>query len=312
MEELISVIIPVNNSEQYLDRCLISVVSQSYSNLEIILVNDGSKDKSLEICNKWLNIDERIKVINNKCEGISKAKNIGIKESKGKYISFVCSKDYVHVDYIKILYNILVKNNADIAVCGVYETNKTNPINTKFEINEEKIIHSKDILKDKNLVNNNICNKLYKKSIFLDIKFSSEKQYEDIGVFNKILYYSNRIAKVENKLYFRLEDDISSIFSEQQLGILDILMESYNFYIEKGETIYANYILKDYLDNLLELYKKIYSLEKFCYLKKYLRRLYIKYYRNVVSKVEMNFIYKMRYILYRFIPETYILISNNK
>lgn len=259
MEDLVSIIIPINNGEQYLDRCLISVVSQSYSNLEIILVNDGSKDKSLEICNKWVNIDERIKVINNNNEGISKAKNIGIKESKGKYISFVKSKDYLHVDFIKILYNELIRNSADISVCDIYKTNKTNPINIKTEIKEEKIVHSKDILKDKSLVDNNIFNKLYKKSIFLDIKFQGEKQYEDIGVFNKVLYYSSRIVKVESKLYFMLEDDMLNSFSEKQL-----------------------------------------------------RKLYIKYYRYVISKVEMNFIYKIRYILYRFIPKSYIIISNSK
>ena len=115
-EDLITIIIPVYNVEQYLERCLESVIRQSYKNLEIIIVNDGSTDSSLKITDEFKERDHRITVINQSNAGLSAARNTGIAASNGKYLSFVDSDDYIHRQFIELLYLNAEKYKADIAV----------------------------------------------------------------------------------------------------------------------------------------------------------------------------------------------------
>ena len=104
--DLISIIIPIYNVEKYMEKCLNSVVNQTYNNIEIILIDDGSKDKSREICDNYAKKDNRIKVVHKENNGVSSARNTGIDMSKGKYITFIDSDDYIDTDYIETLYKI--------------------------------------------------------------------------------------------------------------------------------------------------------------------------------------------------------------
>ena len=106
MKKLISVIVPVFNVEKYLEKCIESIRNQTYKNLEILLINDGSTDKSLEICNKYLEIDDRIVLLNKENGGLSSARNFGIDNAKGEYITFVDSDDFIH----ELMYETLVYN----------------------------------------------------------------------------------------------------------------------------------------------------------------------------------------------------------
>ena len=123
MNELISVIVPIYNSEKCLDKCINSIISQSYQNIEIVLVNDGSIDNSLNICNKYSKKDLRIKIIDKKNEGVSIARNTGIKNSKGVYITFVDADDWIERDWIEKLYKELKKFNVDIIRGNYYKEN---------------------------------------------------------------------------------------------------------------------------------------------------------------------------------------------
>ena len=118
--DLISVIIPIYNVEQYLKECLESVINQTYRNLEIILVDDGSKDKSGKICDEYKNKDERIKVVHKENGGLSDARNAGMKIATGKYIQFIDSDDFIDKDMIETLYNLIIENEADISMCSNY------------------------------------------------------------------------------------------------------------------------------------------------------------------------------------------------
>ena len=120
MKDKISIIVPIYNVSYYLDNCIESITKQTYSNLEIILVNDGSTDNSNDICQKWEKIDKRITYINQKNSGVSVARNNGIKKATGKYISFVDGDDYLEINFIKTLYNFTVKNNVDVSICDYY------------------------------------------------------------------------------------------------------------------------------------------------------------------------------------------------
>lgn len=134
--DIISVIVPVYNVEKYLDKCIDSIHNQTYKNLEIILVNDGSKDNSKSICQKWKKIDKRIIYIEQKNSGVSSARNKGIELSKGKYIVFLDSDDYVEANMVELLYSEILKNNSDIAICNFIKKSEDNYYIKKSKINK--------------------------------------------------------------------------------------------------------------------------------------------------------------------------------
>ena len=118
----ISVIVPIYNSEDYIDRCVRSIVEQSYKNIEIILVDDGSTDNSSMMCDEWAKNDKRVKVIHKENGGVSSARNEGLKIAKGDYISFVDSDDYIDKKMIEKMLNQMEKGNTDLVICN-YEPN---------------------------------------------------------------------------------------------------------------------------------------------------------------------------------------------
>ena len=117
-EELVSIVVPVHNVECYIERCLKSIRQQTYRNLEIILIDDGSTDNSGKICDKYAKIDKRITVIHRKNLGPSGARNIGIEIANGVYIAFLDADDFIRIDYIEILYRLIKHNDAEIAICN--------------------------------------------------------------------------------------------------------------------------------------------------------------------------------------------------
>ena len=129
----ISIIVPVYNTEKYLSKCLNSLIKQTYKDIEIIVVNDGSKDKSLEIAKKIAKQDNRIKVFNKENGGLSSARNFGIEKASGEYIGFVDSDDYIKENMFEILYNMIKEANAKIAICGWYLVEDNQIISINFE-----------------------------------------------------------------------------------------------------------------------------------------------------------------------------------
>ncbi len=121
MEELISIIVPVYNVEQYLEKCVKSIIRQTYKNIEIILIDDGATDSSGKICDKLKLKDNRIKVIHKENGGLSDARNAGLKVAKGEYIGFVDSDDYIKEDMFETLYNLNKKYNSEISIVSYYE-----------------------------------------------------------------------------------------------------------------------------------------------------------------------------------------------
>ena len=175
MKELISIIVPIYNVEAYLERCLDSLVGQTYSNIEIILVDDGSTDHCPEICDIWERKDPRIKVIHKENGGLSDARNVGIKKVSGDYIIFVDSDDWLHRDMIKILADIRMETNADIVECKakkVTEYVKDDSINFKeINIRQFSSREALEALIDENILKQTVWNKLYKKDVIDCIQF---------------------------------------------------------------------------------------------------------------------------------------------
>uniref|UniRef100_UPI0040282AFB glycosyltransferase family 2 protein n=1 Tax=Anaerostipes hadrus TaxID=649756 RepID=UPI0040282AFB len=240
----ISVIIPVYNVEKYLDKCIESVVRQTYQNIEIILVNDGSLDNSGQICDKWAKNDKRIRVIHKENGGLSDARNFGIDIAQGKFITFVDSDDYISLEYIEYLHQILIGNCADIACCDTkifFENNtECNERNIR-EDNVKKFTKQEaftQMLYEKELTNS-AWGKLYKKSLFNNIRFPKGKIYEDMFTTYKLIFRSRCIVKSERKLYHYLirEDSIlGTVNVKKQLDMVEAAEEMLDFAIKNASS----------------------------------------------------------------------------
>lgn len=203
MEDLISVIVPVYNVEKYINRCIDSVLKQTYKNIEIILVDDGSTDDSGKICDEYAKKDKRIVVIHKENGGLSDARNAGIDIATGLYISFIDSDDYVENNYIEILYNSIIKNKTDMAIGShkvIYDTGTV----LEKATGEESVLEPKEVLK-RILYDDGIDltanSKLYKKELFDNIRFPVARLFEDAATTYKLIDVANTISIVSISIY---------------------------------------------------------------------------------------------------------------
>lgn len=236
---LVSVVVPIYNVEQYLQKCLNSIRNQTYKNLEILLINDGTKDNSLEICNKNAKKDERIKVVSQKNGGLSKARNTGLKKATGEYICFIDADDFIDEHYIEYMLRNVIESDSDICACDFYyinedeETWSKNVIKNNQEFTNIEAIC--DILGEKQTTEVMAWNKLYKRSLFIDnnIIFPVGKLHEDNFTTYKLYYFAKKITLINDKLYYYLQRNnsiMSQKFNIKRLEILDAVKETRDFF----------------------------------------------------------------------------------
>lgn len=201
--DLISVIVPVYNVEDYIDRCIESITNQTYKNLEIILVDDGSSDKSLDLCKKWARKDNRIIVIHSENKGVSSARNIGLTKATGDYIGFIDSDDYIDSRMYELLLSSIKKYNSDIAFCGfkyIYTKETKNSLDFPKEV-FDKCYFLKHY-KFNNNMNYSASNKLYKKEIIKNIFFDTNIKVTEDGLFvMNCVDRANLISYVNKNMY---------------------------------------------------------------------------------------------------------------
>lgn len=203
MKDLISVIVPIYNVEQYLDECITSIVNQTYTNLEIILINDGSTDRSRIICEKFRLKDKRIIVIDSKNLGGGSAKNIGLNNCKGEYIVFVDSDDYIENNMLEKLYNAMNIYKVDIVQCNIYLLYK-NKLRKKREISKSKSLSTEEFLKMtcKDWTYYVIYNKLYKKSLIKEIRFPEGTIIDDEYFTYEVISNAKSIFEIDECMYY--------------------------------------------------------------------------------------------------------------
>ncbi len=224
---LISVIVPVYNSEQYLSRCVESILNQSYSNLEIILVDDGSQDNCGSMCDTFAKNDRRIKVIHRKNGGSSDARNAGLDIATGKYLAFVDSDDFIHKNFVKRLFEICEENHCEIAQCSFEHGKKNNfssSVNTKTTVQVSTFDHIR-IFRGRKL-KIAAWGKLYKSILFSNIRFPLRKIHEDEFVTYKVVYAANRVAILKDKLYYYYQSE-NSIMRKQRTEVRLDFIEAY-------------------------------------------------------------------------------------
>lgn len=235
----VSIIVPVYNVEKYIDKCIDSILGQTFNNFEVILIDDGSTDSSSIKCDEYTRRDSRIKVIHKKNEGLSVARNLGIKNAKGRYITFIDSDDYIGEEYIKILYDYITINKADIAMCSFKRFKSNNEVIDYYIDDKISILNSKECLE--NLYNREWLNyvtvwgNLYKKELFNNIKFPEGKINEDLFIIHKLYLEAKKIIYNNSQLYFyrQTEGSITNKkFTYKNFDDLEAFEEHINYYIE--------------------------------------------------------------------------------
>lgn len=200
---LISIIIPVYNVAKYIDTCMQSVCTQTYSNLEIILVDDGSTDESGALCEKWKYQDNRIKLLHQTNKGLSAARNAALDIAQGEWIGFVDSDDWINTEMYESLYKLAKTENADIAACS-YQREERNLYKTKYASGKVETFTNWEALillvKNKRL-QNHVWSKLYRKELFDKVRFPEGIMYEDVAVSYKIFNQANRVALIDIPFY---------------------------------------------------------------------------------------------------------------
>ncbi|MBK2255832.1 glycosyltransferase family 2 protein [Francisella philomiragia] len=241
---LVSVIIPIYNVEQFLSRCLDSVINQTYKNLEIILVNDGSSDNSLEICEDYAKKDNRIKIVNKNNGGLSSARNAGLDICKGKYISFIDSDDWVSLDYIDILYENIVDNEADISIVDFItktDSNNNSNIENKNQINcylQPEILQKSLFYELPSIA----CAKLYKSELFKHNRFTDGIIFEDEDIMYKLFAASKKVVVSKYIAYFYFQREQSIMAVRRKKDNISLTSDSWMFIFRNKEKFLKNRI----------------------------------------------------------------------
>lgn len=204
---MISVIVPVYNVEPYLEKCLDSILAQSYHNIEIILINDGSTDRSRAICEVYQKKDKRIRFFDNENHGLAATRNFGVEHAHGDWIMFVDSDDWVDPDFCKIPYSVAIENNADMVIFELLIVEKDGRLKderkivTGFSNSQIAVEYGR----------NAAWNKLYKRELFDTIRYPEGRLFEDIATTYKLVYKAKRIVMLDTPLYYyrRREGSIS-------------------------------------------------------------------------------------------------------
>ena len=232
---LISVIVPVYNVAQYLEKSIASIQQQTYQNLEIILVDDGSTDESGKIAEELALADKRVKVYHQMNQGQSQARNYGRNIANGQYLIFIDSDDYIHPDMIATLYQQLVREDADVSSCGVMnvysnsETPQSSNIDNYFVCDSKKFL-SEYLVGEK--IPGSICNKLIKRDIAKHLSFPKGKIYEDAYYhFDLIKVAKKYVVNTKPHYYYFHRGDSSTTkpFSEKDLSCVDVYETFYNY-----------------------------------------------------------------------------------
>ena len=256
--ELISIILPIYNVEKDLSRCIESILAQTYTEFEMILVDDGSPDRCGEICDRYAQEDTRIQVIHKKNGGVSEARNAGLDAAQGKYICWVDPDDYIHPQYLETLYRIMQESKADVVVCDYKtyypgEEKEIAPIDQipTYEEISERNLYDDDFLTNKRVKYVIIWNKLVKAELYNGIRYPIGKVHEDNYTTYKLLDQANKIVYTEQPLYYYMMRDKSIThdvgFSDKRFHILLATGEEIEYFHAKGNQRMGELLTDSYL-----------------------------------------------------------------
>ena len=306
MNALISVIINVYNGEKYIRKCLESIINQTYKDLEILIVNDGSTDGTLEICQSYK--DKRIKIITTANQGLSLSRNTGIDNAKGEYLYFVDADDFIVSDVIEYLYNLIKKYDVKIATCRSLEIRD---YNFTVEQEEEKIeiISAEEMIKRIQLWKEYsvaIWNKLVKRDLFDDLRFKN-RIINDMDFTHKLVTRTDKIVYSNKVKYYYLWRNDSLCHKknseERLIDMYNVLLDRYNYINDLYPNLTENAV--SFLQSTIYLYSsKSIRIKEYMHKSKALE-LYKKVFSLKILKANIGIRKKIKIVLFRISPKIY-------
>lgn len=303
--DLVSIIVPVYNVEMYLKKCVDSIVNQTYRNLEIILVDDGSTDSSGQICDTCKEFDDRIMVIHKSNGGLSDARNVGLSVANGKYCAFIDSDDFITSDTVERLYSAMMGYDCQIAVCNmmrIYEDETTE----SFYRPVEKLTVLSGEQRFETLKQPSVCNKLFQTELLKGIQFPKGKFYEDTFIYHVLAYRAKKIVLTGHDGYYYLSRKESILgqpqFTDRYFDFVEAVYIRMRFLLEHNVVRYGE-------EACLSLYvavansekwisKTEQNTEKFAQMRKWYRIAY----RELMNSSYIGIKQKVGVVLLRYFP----------
>lgn len=311
MKDLVSIIVPIYNVEDFLKRCIDSIIGQTYKNLEIILVDDGSPDNCPNICDEYAKKDERIKVIHKKNGGLSSARNAGLKVFQGDYVCFIDSDDYINKDMINILLNNLKKTKSDLSVCSFKKVNNSQYFFINIENQNIKEFNKNECFNNLyNKLSNEteiVCNKLYKRKLWDNLSFTETKIHEDAFIIHHIINKCKKVVYTDLELYyyFNRENSIMKTFNLKRLDSIDALNDRRIFFksINESELYYKSCIC--YLKLICFIYIDVDKYSKDKKVKIQLKNRFLSSYKEINKEIKIPLRNKIQFSFMTKLPKIY-------
>jgi glycosyltransferase involved in cell wall biosynthesis len=266
MENKISIIVPIYKVEKYLSKCIESLLVQTFKEIELILVNDGSPDSCGELCDEYAKKDNRIKVIHKKNGGISSARNAGINIATGKYIGFVDGDDYIHPNMYELLYKKAVDSSSDIVLCDYYSIEENELLenlycNYEIEAQNYTNLEALEELFGEDRIKFVVpWNKLYKRSLFSNLQYEVGRIHEDEFIAHKVLYKSSKVTYLPIKLYYyfqRTNSIMRSRFNIKRLDRVYALKDRVDYFNKINQLNLQHKAEDRYIQSIFSNYKKV-------------------------------------------------------
>ena len=238
---MISVIVPIYKVEPYLQQCVDSILNQTYPDLEILLIDDGSPDRCGEICDEYAKKDKRIRVFHTENWGLSAARNLGIQKSTGSFLGFVDSDDWLEKDMYEALLNRIVETQADISGCGFYTEFATKSQISRLEETVYSGVESEIAVLD-GKVSNYVWNKLYRREVFLTVSFPEGRNFEEMSSMHRIMSVARKVADIScPKYHYRIRpESITKTYTAKNLiDYVDAHFARYSFFEDEHSELFS-------------------------------------------------------------------------
>lgn len=266
--KLISIVVPVYNVEKYLFKCIDSIIKQTYNNLQIIIVDDGSTDSSSLIADRLGSVDNRIEVIHKSNGGLSSARNEGLKYAKGDYVMFIDSDDYISLYMCETLLNVALSTNSDLVECGLVRVSKNHEVKEsptkQLEVMSGRNAVKAYLTREKN-IQSAVWVTLYKMDVLFGLSFEVGRLHEDGWFKYKALYTAKQVALISDNLYYYIQGREGSIMTvelreKNVRDVLDAFVERYRCFENVGDVELAELAKVVYFNNLLSYHYSISAL----------------------------------------------------
>ncbi len=319
-QPLISVIVPIYKAEQSLQKCVDSIRNQSYKNLEIILVDDGSPDRSGEMCDAFAQEDSRIRVFHKENGGQSTARNLGLSHITGQYVTFADSDDWIESGYYEKMMDLIRQSGAQIAACGIccdFPDGHFIVVDPGYTLDDPAVFFTKeDALREVTYaekITNSPCDKLFAAEIFRNIRFPEQRAYEDFAIMVNLLEQAELVAYYSHPYYHYVMTDESvtrGSFSQRHFLEGDISRERVAHY-EKNYPALASFAQAKHIELLLNIFFRSAGIPEFSGKRKALKKeLYGSFALYSFSRMRRNT--KIKYLMFMACPALFSFLMNKR